>query len=42
MRTVTWCGKKGSHVKFAKTEGGVTRTAVLKQAGIDIAEFDAL
>ena len=48
---------KGSHVKFAKTEGGVTRTAVvphhrevaagtlrsiLKQAGIDITEFDAL
>ena len=49
--------QKGSHVKFARTEGGVTRTAVvphhrevapgtlrsiLKQAGIDVAEFDAL
>ena len=45
--------QKGSHVKFAKTEGGVTRTAVLphhrgtlrsilQQAGIDITEFDAL
>ena len=49
--------QKGSHVKFAKTEGGVIRTAVvphhrevapgtlrsiLKQAGIDVTEFDAL
>ena len=49
--------QKGSQVKFARTEGGVTRTAVvprhrevapgtlrsiLKQAGIDVAEFDGL
>ncbi len=53
----TQVAQKGSHVKFAKREGGVTRTAVvprhrevaagtlrsiLKQAGLDVAEFAAL